>query len=79
MPKKNNHHPSVSAKAEVSSSRQTSRRDVLRNVTLAGLAVSSATAITATPAAATPETPADNSLDYRETDHIRRYYALSRR
>ena len=52
---------------------------MLRNVTLAGLAVSSATAITATPAAATPETPADNSLNYRETDHIRRYYALSRR
>ena len=55
-----------------------SRRQVLRNLTLAGLVVSSATAITFTPAAARSEKSADNSLNYLETDHVRRYYALLR-
>ena len=78
MPK-DNQRPLVNAGAEMPGSGQSSRRDVLRNLTLAGLAVSSATAITASPAAAKPEEPTHNSLNYRETDHIRRYYALSRR
>ena len=76
---KDNQRPPASAGTEMPGGGQSSRRDVLRNLTLAGLAVSSATAITASPAAAKPEEPADNSLNYRETDHIRRYYALSRR
>ncbi len=56
----------------------TNRRAVLRGFSLVGLAASSAVALTV-PAAAN-EPPANNQgLQYRETDHIRNYYALARR
>jgi hypothetical protein len=55
-----------------------SRRAVLRGLSLAGIATSSLTALTIPAAAIEP--PVENEgLQYRETDHIRHYYALARR
>ena len=59
-----------------------SRRDLLKGLSLAGVAAGSATVLTALPAAAElkadePQNP--RALNYRETDHIRTFYALSRK
>ena len=56
--------------------RSTSRRDLLK---LAGLAagVTGAAAVAGTAGAAAPVVRAEDG-GYRETDHVRKYYALAR-
>ena len=55
-----------------------SRRDLLKGLSLAGLAAGS-TALAMGPAQAEP-VPADPAeLNYRETDHVRKFYDLARR
>ena len=54
-----------------------SRRTLLKGMSLAGLAAGSATLASA-PAQAKPAETGQQGLNYRETDHIRKYYDLSR-
>ena len=56
-----------------------SRREVLKGLSLAGLAAGSTT-LAAVPAHAEPEPPANaTDLHYQESDHIRKFYDLARR
>ena len=54
-----------------------SRREVVTG-SLAGMTAAGATALTAIPHEARTEPVADNELGYRETDRVKRYYALAR-
>lgn len=55
-----------------------SRRELLKGLSLAGLAAGSATL--AHPVEAAPAAPADDrSVTYTETAHVRTFYALSRK
>lgn len=57
-----------------------SRRDLLKGLSLAGLAAGSANALSALPAAAAPAQAADpRALHYRETEHVRTFYQLARK
>ena len=57
------------------------RRDLLKGLSLAGLAAGSTTALGALPAEAAPAQQAADprTLQYRETDHVRTFYQLARK
>jgi hypothetical protein len=56
----------------------TSRRELLKGLSLAGLAAGSTT-FAAIPAQAEPAPTIPADLSYSETDHIRKFYDLARR
>jgi hypothetical protein len=70
---KNSHIPNSSRY------RLADRRELLKGLSLAGFAVGSATTLTIMPAEAKPQQDDARALTYRETDHIRTFYDLSRR
>jgi len=53
------------------------RRALLKNVVLGAAAVTTAGLASGSATAAAPETGTDGA-DYRETDHVRRYYETAR-
>jgi hypothetical protein len=53
------------------------RRELLKSVVLGAAAVTTAGLASGTAKAAAPEAASDEA-DYRETDHVRRYYELAR-
>lgn len=55
-----------------------SRRELLKGLSLAGLAAGSTT-FAAIPAQAEPAPASATDLNYSETDHIRKFYDLARR
>lgn len=55
-----------------------SRRELLQGMSLAGLAAGSAS-LAAVPAQAEPAPTDSPDLQYRENDHIRKFYDLARR
>jgi hypothetical protein len=55
-----------------------SRRELLKGLSLAGLAAGS-TSLAAVPAQAEPPPVDSSGVQYRENDHIRKFYDLARR
>jgi hypothetical protein len=59
--------------------RPANRRELLKGLSLAGLAAGSATTLAVLPVEAEPKQDDPRYIKYQETNHIRTFYDLSRR